>query len=66
MLKVCAPEFLGHCCKPHPGYTDIFEHFNDRMLRTEMIVMTLPYGIFLFLGYLTVKIIIKIPDRMAL
>lgn len=47
-------------------YADIFEHFSDRMLRTEMIVMTLQYGIFLFLGYLTVKIIIKIPDRMAL
>jgi uncharacterized membrane protein len=47
-------------------YTDIFQHLNDRMLRTEMIVMTLQYGIFLFLCYLTVKIIIKIPDRMAL
>ncbi|MGB3073850.1 MAG: DUF1361 domain-containing protein, partial [Chitinophagales bacterium] len=47
-------------------YADIFEHFSDRMLRTEMIVMTLQYGIFLFLGYLTIKIIIKIPDRMAL
>jgi hypothetical protein len=31
-----------------------------------MIVMTLQYGVFLLLGYLTVKIIIKIPDRMAL
>lgn len=47
-------------------YYDIFQHFSDRMLRTEMIIMTLQYGIFLFLGYLTVKIIIKIPDRMAL
>lgn len=47
-------------------YTDIFQHFGDRMLRLEMIVMTLQYGVFLFLGYLTVKIIIKIPDRMAL
>lgn len=47
-------------------YADIFEHFNDRMMRAEMIVMTLQYGAFLFIGYLTVKIIIKIPDRMAL
>lgn len=47
-------------------YYDIFQHFSDRMMRTEMIVMTLQYGIFLFLGYLTIKIIIKIPDRMAL
>ena len=47
-------------------FTDIFSHFEDHMLRKEMVVMTLQYGIFLFLGYLTVKIIIKIPDRMAL
>ena len=47
-------------------YADIFEHFNDRMLRSEMFVMTLQYGAILFLGYLTIKIIIKIPDRMAL
>lgn len=47
-------------------YSDIFVHFTDRMLRTEMIVMTLQYGVFLLIGYLTIKIIIKIPDRMAL
>jgi hypothetical protein len=32
----------------------------------DMLGMTLMYGIFLFIGYLTVKVIIKIPDRMAL
>jgi uncharacterized membrane protein len=47
-------------------YTTLVTHFQDHIQRMEMIVMTLQYGIFLFLGYLTVKIIIKIPDRMAL
>ena len=47
-------------------FFDIFKHFSDHMLRMEMIGMTLLYGIFLLLGYLTIKIIIKIPDRMAL
>lgn len=45
---------------------DIFSHFSDHMLRIEMIGMTLLYSVFLLLGYLTVKVIIKIPDRMAL
>jgi hypothetical protein len=31
-----------------------------------MFGMTGMYAIFLFIGYLTVKLIIKIPDRMAL
>lgn len=47
-------------------YVDIFQHFSDRMLRIEMMVMTFQYGIFLLLGYLTIKVIVKIPDRMAL
>jgi uncharacterized membrane protein len=47
-------------------YTTLVTHLQDHIQRMEMIVMTLQYGIFLFLGYLTVKIIIKIPDRMAL
>lgn len=47
-------------------YVDIFQHFSDRMLRLEMMVMTFQYGIFLLLGYLTIKVIVKIPDRMAL
>jgi uncharacterized membrane protein len=44
----------------------IVKHFNDQMMRIEMIGMTLMYSIFLLLGYLTIKVIIKIPDRMAL
>ncbi len=47
-------------------YVDIFQHFSDRMLRIEMMVMTFQYGIFLLLGYMTIKVIVKIPDRMAL
>ncbi len=47
-------------------YSTLVTHFQDHMQRMEMMVMTLQYGIFLFLGYLTIKIIIKIPDRMAL
>jgi uncharacterized membrane protein len=45
---------------------DIFSHFSDHLLRIEMMGMTFMYAIFLLLGYLTIKIIIKIPDRMAL
>ena len=47
-------------------YVDIFKNFKDHMMRIEMISMTLIYASFLFLGYLTIKVIIKIPDRMAL
>lgn len=47
-------------------YDGIFQHFSDRMLRIEMMVMTCQYGIFLLLGYLTIKVIVKIPDRMTL
>lgn len=47
-------------------YIAIFRNFKDQMMRTEMIGMTLLYSVFLLLGYLTVKVIIKIPDRMAL
>jgi uncharacterized membrane protein len=51
---------------PDKLYTTIALHTNDELVRNDVIGMTLMYGIFLFLGYLTVKIIIKMPDRMAL
>ena len=51
---------------PDKLYTTLFMHFNDNLMRLDMLGMTFMYGIFLFLGYITVKIIIKIPDRMAL
>jgi len=41
-------------------------HFSDQMKLTELTGMTILYFVWLLLGYLTVKIIIKIPDRMAL
>jgi uncharacterized membrane protein len=51
---------------PDKLYTTIALHTNDKLVRNDVIGMTLMYGIFLFLGYLTVKTIIKMPDRMAL
>ncbi len=51
---------------PDKLYSTLIIHFNDNLMRIDMLGMTVLYGIFLFLGYLTIKIIIKIPDRMAL
>lgn len=51
---------------PDKLYSTLFLNFNDNLMRMDMLGMTLMYGIFLFIGYLTVKVIIKIPDRMAL
>jgi uncharacterized membrane protein len=46
-------------------YTDLIEHFQGQMERIETLGMTLLYAIFLFLAYLMIKEIIKIPDRLA-
>jgi uncharacterized membrane protein len=51
---------------PDKLYSTLFLHFNDNLMRIDMLGMTLMYAAFLFIGYLTVKVIIKIPDRMAL
>lgn len=51
---------------PDKLYTTLVMHTNDKLVNNDIIGMTLIYGIFLFLGYVTVKIIIKMPDRMAL
>jgi uncharacterized membrane protein len=51
---------------PDKLYTTMALHANNDLVRNDVIGMTLMYGIFLFLGYLTIKIIIKMPDRMAL
>ncbi len=51
---------------PDKLYTTLAMHTNDNLVNNDIIGMTLMYGIFLFLGYVTVKIIIKMPDRMAL
>ncbi|MEO5675492.1 MAG: DUF1361 domain-containing protein [Chitinophagales bacterium] len=51
---------------PVQTFTDVSGNFNDPSTRIEMIGMTVLYSLFLFLGYLTIKVIIKIPDRMAL
>ncbi|MBA3647029.1 MAG: DUF1361 domain-containing protein [Chitinophagales bacterium] len=51
---------------PMRVYFDIAKNFNTHMMRTETLGMVILYGIFLLIGYLTIKIIIKIPDRMAL
>jgi uncharacterized membrane protein len=51
---------------PDKLYTTLAMHTNDKLVNNDIIGMTLMYGMFLFLGYITVKIIIKIPDRMAL
>jgi uncharacterized membrane protein len=51
---------------PDKSYSTLIMHFDDNLMHPDMLGMTLMYGIFLFLGYLTVKIIIKMPDRMAL
>ncbi|MFI5134991.1 MAG: DUF1361 domain-containing protein [Chitinophagales bacterium] len=51
---------------PDKLFSMMIMHLKDQPLRIEMLGMTLLYFIFLLLGYLTVKVIIKIPDRMAL
>ena len=51
---------------PDKLYSALLLHFNNNLMRMDVIGMTVMYTIFLLLGYITVKIIIKIPDRMAL
>ena len=51
---------------PDKLYSTLIINFNDNMMRIDMLGMTVMYAIFLLIGYLTVKVIIKIPDRMAL
>jgi hypothetical protein len=36
------------------------------MLKADVFGMTFVYAGFLLIGYITIKVIIKIPDRMAL
>ncbi len=51
---------------PDKLYSTLIMHYKDDIMRLDMIGMTFLYGIFLLLGYITIKVIIKIPDRMAL
>jgi len=51
---------------PDKLFSTMLMHWQDQLMRLEMVSMTLLYFIFLLLGYLTIKVIIKIPDRMAL
>ena len=51
---------------PEKLYSTLLVNLNDKTMRIDMLGMTGMYAIFLFIGYLTVKLIIKIPDRMAL
>ncbi|HRH61531.1 MAG TPA: DUF1361 domain-containing protein [Chitinophagaceae bacterium] len=51
---------------PDKLYSGLITHFTDEVLQIDMLGMTLMYAGFLLVGYITIKIIIKIPDRMAL
>lgn len=51
---------------PDKLFSTMLMHWQDQLMRIEMLGMILLYFIFLLLGYLTIKVIIKIPDRMAL
>lgn len=51
---------------PDKLYSGLLLHFNNNLMRIDVVGMTVLYTIFLLLGYITVKIVIKIPDRMAL
>ena len=51
---------------PDKLYSTLAMNFNNNLMRIDMLGMTVMYAIFLLIGYLTVKVIIKIPDRMAL
>lgn len=51
---------------PDKLYSMLVMHFTNDMLKIDVLGMTLMYAAFLLLGYITIKVIIKIPDRMAL
>jgi len=51
---------------PDKLYSTLFLHFTDEMLKRDVLGMTFMYAGFLLVGYITIKVIIKIPDRMAL
>ena len=51
---------------PDKLYSTLLMHFTDEMLKTDVLGMTFMYAGFLLIGYITIKVIIKIPDRMAL
>jgi uncharacterized membrane protein len=51
---------------PDKLFSTMLMHWQDQLMRLDLVGMTLIYFIFLLLGYLTIKVIIKIPDRMAL
>jgi uncharacterized membrane protein len=51
---------------PDKLYSTLLPHFTDELLKADLFSMTFMYTIFLLIGYITIKVIIKIPDRMAL
>jgi uncharacterized membrane protein len=51
---------------PDKLYSTLLMRFTDEMLKADVFGMTFVYAGFLLIGYITIKVIIKIPDRMAL